>query len=54
MLEDFAKAIEDCDAAIKLDPTHTKVSGIVSDNSGSLIIAKLLPSLRALKLKTMM
>lgn len=26
MLEDFAKAIEDCDTALKIDPKHTKVS----------------------------
>ena len=26
MIEDFQKAIEDCDTAIKLNPGHTKVS----------------------------
>jgi len=26
MLEEFAKAIEDCDTAIKINPNHTKVS----------------------------
>jgi hypothetical protein len=30
-LEEFGKAIEDCDTALKIDPTHTKVKHFLEE-----------------------
>jgi tetratricopeptide (TPR) repeat protein len=57
MIEDFAKAIEDCDSAIKIDPSHTKVSAnqrdCPSDSGDSHTTARQCPCLRALKPRTL-
>ncbi len=41
MLEDFGKAIEDCDCAIKIDPKHTKVSNHLNClNAGEVLLSE--------------